>query len=100
MYRAITKIQEGCSIWCARCTLFYSKKWYDTTLHRCLFCTFPSPTYHDLLKELEWQFITSGESERDEYVQEYLKHMKNWCRHYHVEPNKKDRQLEKDMEYL
>ena len=99
MYRAITKIQQSCPIWCTQCTLYYPKKWYDATLHRCLFCTFSSPTYHDVLKELEWQFIKSGDSDRIEYVQEYLKHMKNWCRHYHIEPSKEDRQIEKDIEY-
>jgi hypothetical protein len=52
------------------------------------------------LKELEWQFIKSGESDRNEYIQEYLRLMKDWCRHYHIEPNKEDKQIEKDIEYL
>jgi hypothetical protein len=101
MYCVLTQIQQGChSICCAQCTLSYSKKWYDMKLNRCFFCIFSSPTYRYLLTELEWQFIKSGELDRNEYVQEYLRLMKDWCRHYHIEPNEEDKQLEKDMKYL
>lgn len=68
-------------------------------VNRCFFCTLHSPTYHDLLKEMEWQFIKSGESDRQEYVQDYVRQMKEWCRHYHIEPSKEDIRMEKDMGY-
>lgn len=102
MYCVITQIQQSCSyIYCIRCTLSYPKKWYDTKLNRCFFCaTFHSPTYHYVLKELEWQFIKSGESNRNEYYQEYLKHMKEWCSHYHIKPNEEDNQIEKDIHHM
>jgi hypothetical protein len=100
MYRVITQIQQSCHhIYCIKCTLSYPKKWYDMKLNRCFFCTFHSPTYRYLLKELEWQFIKSGEVDRNEYYQEYLMLMKEWCSHYHIEPNEEDRKIEKDIQY-
>ena len=67
-------------------------------VNRCFFCaTFHAPTYGDMLKEWEWQFIKSGESDRQEYVRDYVRHMKEWCHHYHIEPNKEDIRMEKDI---
>ena len=98
MYRVITEIQQSCyHIYCIKCTLTYPKKWYDIKLNRCFFCTFYAPTYHYLLKELEWQFIKSGESERSEYYQEYLRLMKEWCSHYRIEPSRDDVEMEKEI---
>lgn len=102
MYRVITQIQQGCcSICCISCTLTYPKKWYDMKVNRCFFCaTFHSSTYNHLLKELEWQFIKSGESDRNEYYQEYLRQMKEWCRHYCISPSEEDKQIEKDIHHM
>jgi len=101
MYRILTQIQHSCSlICCIQCTLSYPKKWYHMKVNRCFFCaTFHAPTYGDVLKEWEWQFIKSGESDRQEFVQEYLRQMKEWCRHYHIMPSKDDERMEKDIEY-
>jgi hypothetical protein len=67
-------------------------------LNRCFFCALHS-SYRELLKEMEWQFIKSGESDCREYYQDYLRQMKEWCRHYHIEPSKEDICMEKDMGY-
>jgi protein-arginine kinase len=103
MYRAITQIQQSCtSIYCIKCTLSYPKKWYDTKLNRCFFCATFHSVYHtrnDILKELEWQFIKSGESDRKEYYQTYLKQMDDWCIHYSIESHKIDQEMEKDIRY-
>ena len=99
MYRAIIQIQQrSYSILCIQCTLSYPTKWYNMKLNRCFFCTLHS-SYHDLLKEMEWQFIKSGESDRREYDQDYLRQMKKWCRHYHIEPTEEDKQMEKDIQH-
>lgn len=103
MYRIITQIQQSCChIYCTRCTLTYPKKWYHTKLNRCFFCaTFHTVyhTYHYILKEMEWQFIKSGDSDRNEYYQEYLHLMKEWCSHHHINPSEEDIQIEKDIRY-
>ena len=108
MYRAIIQIQSSCDfICCIQCTLSYPTKWYNMKLNRCFFCTLClkdrawtlHSSYHDLLKEMEWQFIKSGESDRREYDQDYLRQMKKWCRHYHIEPTEEDKQMEKDIQH-
>jgi hypothetical protein len=103
MNQAITQIQQGCSQqYCIKCHRTYPKKWYYFSQNRCFFChTFPiSRTKYDMLQDMEWQWIRSGDSNRKEYYQEYIEYLSIWCTAFHIISDKKDQQLEAEIRYM
>ena len=80
----------------------YPKKWYHFSQNRCFFChTFPiSHTKYDILHDMDWQWIRSGESNRNEYYQEYMEYLNQWCTAFHITSDEKDQQLEADIRYM
>ncbi len=86
---------------CKKCEESYSKKWYKPD-NICFFCHNFIPmrdTYSTVLKELEWYFVQSGESNRKEFTVNFLDNFKLWANHFNIKPNRFDQRFEYDLRY-
>lgn len=85
---------------CCNCKVVYPKKWCKDFNTRCLFCKhylIMPYTYKMILKDIDWQFIKSGETSREEFYTEFINNLKKWCNQLNIIITKKDLEAEKEM---
>lgn len=76
---------------CQNCKQTYLKKWCKDEI--CLFCTHYLPmrdTYFSILRDIDWQFLKSGESDREVFYNDFLDNLEKWSQRFHVLPTKQD----------
>ena len=54
-------------------------------------------TYGSILRDHEWHFLKSGESDRELFYPDFLDNLKIWANRFHVFPTKQDQGLEKEL---
>jgi len=88
---SLSKYQE--QFRCVTCQQIYFKTWFHQVDQNCYFCKRFNPkqhTYQTLLREIEWCFIQSGENNQDEFYNNYIEYLYDWCNYYHIHPTKED----------
>ena len=97
----INLIQRQCTtFYCTTCMLTYHKKWYRKESKRCFFCQSFHPSFHSrlyILKQIEWEFIKSGESNQFEFYQEYIDHMDRWHPRSQFPPTREEIIFEREI---
>jgi len=76
---------------CSNCKQMYEKKWCKDDM--CLFCRDYLPmrdTYFSILRDIDWQFMRSGESSRPVFYNAFLDNLDKWSQRFHVMPTKQD----------
>jgi hypothetical protein len=53
-----------------------------------------------LLWEIEWCFIQSGETNRNEYYNNYLDYLYNWCSYFRIPAQEADMQREYELRFV
>ena len=78
----IESIHRTCTTFhCKSCNHIYHKKWYRKESKKCFFCQNFHPSFHSrlyMLKQIEWEFIKSGDSNQFEFYQEYIDNLDRW----------------------
>ena len=98
LFKAIQAIQEDFK--CTNCKQIYNKKWCKNQETFCIFCTKFLPmrdTYSSILKDMDWHFLQSGETDRESFYPDFLDNLKIWANRFHVFPTKQDLMLEKEL---
>ena len=88
---------------CTICRQLYQTKWYYIQHEKCYFCRRFNPenySYHSLLWEIEWCFIQSGELNRNEYYNNYLDYLYNWCSYFRIPAQEADMQREYELRFV
>ena len=78
---------------CPNCKQYYTRKWCATEDKPCYFCKNFLPMrddYTSILREHDWHFLKSGESDREAFYPEFLDNLKKWADRFHVFPTKQD----------
>lgn len=97
----INSIQRKCTtFYCTSCKYIYHKKWYRKESKKCFFCQSFHPSFHSrlyMLKQIEWEFIKSGESNQLEFYQEYIEYLDRWYPRFQFPPTREEIIYEWDM---
>jgi hypothetical protein len=97
LFKVMNSIQEDFK--CPNCQQFYKRKWcYGDA--PCLFCRSYLPMANDytsILRDLDWQYLKSGEYDRQAFYTEFLDNLKKWATRFSVRPNKEDLKLEEEL---
>ncbi len=101
LYNCIESIQRTCTtFYCKSCKYIYNKKWYRKESKRCFFCQSFHPSFHSrlyMLRQMEWEFIQSGESNQYEYCQEYIEHLDRWYPRSQFPPTREEIIFEQEL---
>jgi len=79
---------------CTHCDLFYHRTWYHPSTSRCFFCMrfrAPNLTRYALLRETEWFYLQSGESDPASYYDMYIGLLHRWADRHRLPFTPKDR---------
>ena len=85
---------------CINCKQVYKKKWCATDDKPCYFCKNFMPmrdTYSSSLRDHDWHFLKSGESDRELFYPDFLDNLKKWADRFHVFPTKEDLKTEAEL---
>jgi hypothetical protein len=88
---------------CSHCKLLHEKKWMtqsSSMMSTCFFCSMlrsPKITRYALLKEIEWFYIRSGETNRREFYEDYLNQVERWCDNFKIPHTELSISLEHDL---
>lgn len=91
LLKTITAIQEY--IICANCKQSYKKKWCKDT---CWFCRQFLPirdTYTSILQNIDWWYLKSGETSREEYYNQFLDNLSRWATYFSIVPTSRELQI-------
>jgi hypothetical protein len=106
MVTSINKIQT--EYICYTCNYMYNIKWFSRVNKKemCIFCECSVYTKDiitnkrtRLLKEFEWNYTRSGESNRKSYFNNYINQLNYWCAIHHIRSVKSDKDLEAYIEF-
>ena len=98
MSKSIQAIQEDFT--CFNCKQVYKKKWCEDDKTPCYFCRNFLPmrdTYQSILRDHDWHFLKSGESDRTSFYPEFLDNLRVWANRFHVFPTKDDLKTEDEL---
>ena len=98
LFGAIKAVQEDFT--CKNCKQLYKRKWCKDEKTACYFCKNFLPmrdTYESILRDHDWHFIKSGESDRELFYPDFLDNLRIWADHFHVLPTKQDQALEREL---
>lgn len=97
----IDLIQRQCTtFYCTSCTYIYHKKWYRKESKKCFFCQSFHLSFHSrlyILKQIEWEFIKSGESDPFKFYQEYIDHVDRWYPRAQFPPTREEIIFEREI---
>lgn len=85
---------------CINCKQVYKKKWCNTDNKPCYFCKNFMPmrdTYSSILRDHDWHFLKSGESNRELFYPDFLDNLRIWADRFHVFPTKEDLKTEAEL---
>jgi len=85
---------------CLNCKQYYTRKWCKDEENPCYFCKCFIPmrdTYTSILREHDWHFLKSGESDREIFYPEFINNLKLWANRFHVFPTKQDLKTEEEI---
>ena len=85
---------------CLNCKQDYKKKWCTVDNKPCYFCKNFLPmrdTYSSILRDHDWHFLKSGESDRELFYPDFLDNLKKWADRFHVFPTKEDLKTEAEL---
>ena len=85
---------------CINCKQYYKRKWCSDEQKPCYFCKSFIPmrdTYESILRDHDWHFLKSGESDRESFYPEFLNNLKKWADRFHVFPTKDDLKTEAEL---
>jgi len=85
---------------CLNCKQVYKKKWCTVDNKSCYFCKNFLPmrdTYSSILRDHDWHFLKSGESNRELFYPDFLDNLKKWADRFHVFPTKEDLKTEAEL---
>ena len=91
LLKTLKTIQED--FMCLNCKQCYKQKWCSPTDEHCYFCKNFLPmrdTYKSILREHDWWFLKSGESDREIFYPDFLDNLEKWAKRFHVFPTKQD----------
>ena len=54
-------------------------------------------TYSSILRDHDWHFLKSGESDRELFYPDFLDNLKKWADRFHVFPTKEDLKTEAEL---
>ncbi len=86
--------------YCNYCKQYYSKKWCTNDYSICFYCKHFLPchiTRYNILRDIEWYFIKSGEDNRNEFYNEFINNLNKWCVYFKITYNKGDLLMEKEL---
>jgi hypothetical protein len=89
--KTIKDIQEDFT--CIKCKQVYKKKWCNSDENPCKICIEYLPirdTYTSILRDIDWQYLKSGETSRREFYNDFLDNLKKWSQKFHIIPTKQD----------
>jgi hypothetical protein len=98
LFKSITAIQEDFT--CINCKQVYKKKWCKDDKNPCYFCTLYLPMrddYTSILRDIDWQYLKSGEISRREFYNEFLDNLEKWSQKFHVFPTKQDLKIVEEL---
>ena len=84
---------------CKICKVVYSKAICTADESSCFFCkTFqPTDTRMKILKEAEWHWIRSGESDKKAHHRAYVQAHHLWCNHFHLKRTTEEYDYEQEL---
>ena len=85
---------------CFNCKQVYKRKWCSADDKPCYFCKNFLPmrdTYLSILRDHDWHFLKSGESDRELFYPDFLDNLKKWADRFHVFPTKEDLKTEAEL---
>ena len=47
-------------------------------------------TYYTILQDIDWFYLKSGETSREDYYSSFLDNLEKWANHFHVFPTNDD----------
>lgn len=84
---------------CKICKVFYSKAICIADEASCFFCkTFqPTDTRMKVLKEAEWHWIRSGDSDRKAHHRLYVREHHHWCNYHRINRTSEEYDYEQEL---